>query len=107
MTHLSHIDPRISLPQRMPVPQLGDDRNRVEPRVLGERGRDDLERLGKRLKAVRLLALEGLAVLREHARNVDLGRAAACDECPVRCAKECAVSVCPLGASIPGRPTSS
>jgi hypothetical protein len=64
----------------MSVPQLGDDRDGVQPGIFCEGCRDDLERFGKGLEAVGFHALEGLAVLGEKARDVDLGGAAADDE---------------------------
>ena len=47
----------------MPVSQLSDDRDRVQPRVLRERRRDDLERIGIRLEAIGLHPPERLRVL--------------------------------------------
>ena len=48
----------------MAVAQLGDDRDRVEPCVLGERRRNDLEGVGVCLEAVCLHAGKALGILR-------------------------------------------
>lgn len=63
----------------MSIPQLGDDCNRVQPRIFRQRCRDNLERLCKGLETVRFLAFERLGVLGEETRNVDLGGSAAYD----------------------------
>ena len=63
----------------MTIAELGNDGDGVESSVLGECRRDDLERVGIRLEAVRLHASQGLRVLRQHARYVNLWRTTATD----------------------------
>ena len=65
----------------MPVSQLGDNGDRVQSGVLGERGRDDFERLSKGLEAVRFLASQSLAILSEQSRDVNLGCTSSRDQC--------------------------
>jgi hypothetical protein len=77
---LADVDACVPLALRVPVPQLGDNGDRVQPRVLGQRGGDDLERLGERLERVALEALKRLRVGCEEARDMDLGRATAGDD---------------------------
>src|SRR6266851_3184080 len=79
-THLPNVDARITFAKGVTVAELGNDRNGVEPSVLGERRRDDLERVGICLEAVCLHAGQGLRVLRQHARYVDLWCATATDQ---------------------------
>lgn len=79
-TDFSDVDAGGVLAVGVPVAKLGDDRDGIEAGVLGERRRDDLERVGEGLEAVGLHALERLRVLREQTRDVDLGRATSDDE---------------------------
>ena len=64
----------------MPVPQLGDDGDGVESSVLGEGGGDDLESLSEGLETVGFHSLEGLTVLSEQTRDVDLRGSSSDDE---------------------------
>ena len=57
----------------MSIPQFRHNRNRVQTGIFGQRGRNDLQRLGECLEAVRFFALEGLSMLREESREVDFG----------------------------------
>lgn len=79
-THRANIYARVSLPEGVAVSELGDNGNWVEAPILREGCRDHLERVRVRLKAVLLHALQGLCILCEEPRDVDLGRAAAADE---------------------------
>ena len=78
--YLSNVDARIAFAEGVTIAELGDNRDGVEPSILGECRRDDLERVGVRLEAVRLHASQGLGVLRQHARDVDLWRTTATDQ---------------------------
>jgi hypothetical protein len=64
----------------MPVSQLGNDSDRVQTGVLGERSRDDLERFSERLETIGLFASQRLAVLGEQARNMNLRSPASGDQ---------------------------
>lgn len=66
-THLTNVDASIALAKSVTVAELGDDRDGVEPGILGERRRDDLERVSVCLEAVRLHAGQRLRILRQHA----------------------------------------
>ena len=66
----------------MPVAQLGDDGDRVEPCVLSEGRWNDLKRIRIRLEAIRFHALERVRVLRQQSRDVNLWSTTARNECP-------------------------
>lgn len=91
-SHLPNVDSSVLLAQSVPVSQLGDDSDRVQTGVLGERSRDDFERFSKRLKTIGLFASQRLAVLGEQARNVDLGSPTSGDQCPAYMEKRPGVS---------------
>lgn len=50
--YLPDIDPRIALAQRMPVAELGHNRNGIQTRILRESCRYDLKRVRICLEAV-------------------------------------------------------
>ena len=56
-THLLHVDARVLLAKSMLISQLSNDLNRVQTGILGECGRDDLERFGEGLETVCFFAL--------------------------------------------------
>ena len=62
--HLAHVDAGIAFTKRVAVAQLGDDRDRVEPSILGERRRNDLEGVSVCLEAICLHPSQALGVLR-------------------------------------------
>lgn len=64
------------------IPQLRDDRDRVQTRILGQCGWDDLESFGECLITVCFFSFEGLGVLCEESGDVDFGCTATCDKCP-------------------------
>jgi len=64
----------------VPVPQLGDDGDRVESSVLGEGGGDDFQSLSEGLETVGFHSFEGLTVLSEETGDVDLGGSSSDDE---------------------------
>ena len=66
----------------MSVAKLGHDSDGVEPCILGKGGRDDLKGVGVCLEAVGFHAFEGVCVLREGTRDVDLWGASAGNQCP-------------------------
>ena len=78
--YLADVDACILLSKCMPVPELGDDGNRVETSVLGKRRRNDFERIRICLEAIRFHALERIRVLGEQPRDVDLGRTTTSNE---------------------------
>ena len=65
------------------VSQFRDYRNRIQPSVLGQCRRDDLERLGKGLEAVCFFSFEGLGVLSQKTGDVDLWCTSSCNQGPV------------------------
>ena len=87
-THLPNVDAGIALPKSVTVAKLGDDRDGVEPGILRERRRDDLERVSVCLEAVRLHASQRLRILRQHAGYVDLRCATSTNQRAARNAKE-------------------
>lgn len=82
----------------MTITKFGDDRDRVKPGILGERCRDDLERVCVRLEAVCLHASQRLCVLRQHARYVDLWCAASTDQRAVREGERVSEATCVLSS---------
>mmetsp|Transcript_39722 Transcript_39722/g.122315 ORF Transcript_39722/g.122315 Transcript_39722/m.122315 type:complete len:411 (-) Transcript_39722:501-1733(-) len=80
---LAHVDARRLLALRMLVPQLRHDVDGVEPRILGERVRDHLHRLGERAHAVRVHAEQRVGPLGELVREPHLRGAAARREEPL------------------------
>ncbi len=62
--HLPDVNASIALAKSVAVAKLGDDCDGVEPGILGERRRDDLERVSVCLEAVCLHACQNLCVLR-------------------------------------------
>ena len=65
--YLADVDAGITFAKRVAIAQFSDDRDRVEPRVLSKRRRNDLEGVGVCLEAVCLHASEALGILRQHA----------------------------------------
>lgn len=92
-SHLPDVDSSVLLAQSMPVSQLGNNSDRVQTGVLGERSRDDLERFSKCLETIGLFASQRLAVLGEQARNVDLWSPASGDQGPAYIGKRLGVSI--------------
>eukprot|EP00961_Rhodomonas_salina_P083714 1124758-Rhodomonas_salina.1 len=76
---LADVDARVLLPLGVPDPELGHDRDRVQPCVLRQRRRDDLQRLGKRAHAVALDTRQLLGILHQLGRDLHFGRGAARD----------------------------
>eukprot|EP00962_Isochrysis_galbana_P000699 scaffold190_cov112-Isochrysis_galbana.AAC.2 len=74
---LAHVDAGRHFARRVPVPQLRHHVDRVQPRVLGQRVRHNLHRLGEGAHAVRVHAKEGVGPLGELVRDAHLGRPAA------------------------------
>lgn len=80
--HLAHVDAGRGLALGVSVPQLGYRGDRVEPGVLGQRGRNDLQGVGVGAHAVRLHAAQGAGVLGQAQGQLDLRGAAARDQSP-------------------------
>jgi hypothetical protein len=78
--YLLDVDTGVLVTQRVLVSQLSNNGDRVQTSVLGERGRDDLQRLGEGLETVGLFTLEGLSVLCQQSGDVDLRCASSSDE---------------------------
>jgi hypothetical protein len=69
------------------IPQFGDDRDRIQPRVLRQCGWDNLQSVRIRLEAIRLHSLQSLRILREQAGDMNLGSPTASYECPANSAR--------------------
>lgn len=79
-THLPHVDASGLLALQMLVPQLSDRPDGIQARVLGQRERDDLHRLGEGAEAVLLHASQLVRNLRQLHRYLDFGSTAASDQ---------------------------
>lgn len=81
--HLAHVDAGRRLTLSVPVAQLGYRGDGVEPGVLGQRGGNDLQRVGVGAHAVRLHAAQRAGVLGQAQSQLDLRSATASDQSPV------------------------
>ncbi len=79
---LPDVDASVLFTGGVPVPELRDDGDGVQPGVLGQGGRDDLQALRKGAKAKRLHASLRLGQLKEVPGHLDLGSAATRDQEP-------------------------
>jgi hypothetical protein len=61
--HFPDVDTGVALAKGVAVAKLGDDGDGVEPSILGERRRDDLECVSVCLEAVRFHAGQRLCIL--------------------------------------------
>ena len=86
--YLADVDACVPLTKCMSVPEFGDDRDGVETSVLRKRRGDNLEGIRVCLETIRLHALEGVSVLREHSRYMDLWCTTTRDQCPTEALSE-------------------
>ena len=78
-----HVEPGVLVARLVGRAQVDQQVDRVEARVLGEHAGDQFEGVGERLDGELLAALDGVGVVAQAARDLDLDRAAAGQGAPV------------------------